>query len=159
MRLIILCAAVSSFFLSACASNPEVPGEFGRADSNKDGYVSTNEWQASGGRELAFMAVDRDRKGRLNEQGFYEAKRLNASVGADAEAARQASDQQVSNDVRDALSKRRDINVHAVRVETYQGNVQLSGVVRTDREKRVIEDVARGAAGSRQVFNTIIIQN
>lgn len=159
MRLTALCAAVSGLFLTACASNPEVPGDFSRADSNRDGYVSLNEWKISGGRELAFMAVDKDRKGRLNELGFYEAQRLNVSVGADAEAARQASDQQVTNDIRNALNGRRDINGYAVRVETYQGNVQLSGSVRTDKEKRSVEDVARGVAGARQVFNTITIQN
>lgn len=159
MRLIVLCAAVSGMFLTACAGNPEAPGDFARADSNRDGYVSLNEWKISGGRELAFMAADKDHKGRLSEQGFYEAQRLNASAGADAESARQASDQQITNDIRTALTGRRDVNGYAVRVETYQGNVQLSGSVRTDKEKRTVEDVARSVAGARQVFNTIIIQN
>lgn len=159
MRLIALCAAVSGLLLSACASKPEAPGDFARADSNRDGYVSLNEWKISGGRDMAFMAVDKDRKGRLSEQGFYEAQRLGASAGADAEAARQASDELISSEIRNALSGRRDVNGYAVRVEAYQGNVQLSGTVRTDKEKRAVEDIARGVRGARQVFNTIIIQN
>lgn len=159
MRLIALCAAVSGMFLTACASNPEATGDFSRVDSNHDGYVSLNEWKISGGRELAFMAADKDHQGRINEQGYYEAQRLNNSAGADAESARQASDQQITNDIRSALNGRRDINGYAVRVETYQGNVQLSGSVRTDKEKRAVEDAARSVAGAHQVFNSIIIQN
>ncbi len=152
-------AGVASILLTACASAPEAPGDFARADSNRDGYVSLNEWRQSGGRELAFMAADKQKKGRLDETSFYEAQRLERSAGADAESARQAGDAQITQDIRTALGSRRDINGYAIRVETYQGTVQLSGSVRSDREKRAAEDIATSVRGVRQVFNSIIIQN
>lgn len=152
-------AGLAGLFLTACASTPEAPGDFARADGNGDGYVSLNEWKQSGGRDLAFMAADKGRSGRLDQAGFYEAQRLDRSAGADAEAARQAGDAGIAAGVRSALAARRDLNGHAIRVETYNGNVQLSGSVRSEREKRAAEDVAAGVPGVRQVFNSIIIQN
>jgi hypothetical protein len=152
-------AGVASLLLSACAANPEAPGDFARADSNSDGYVSFNEWKQSGGRELAFLAADKQKKGRLNESAFIEAQRLDRTAGADAESARQASDAQITQEIRAALAGRRDINGYAIRVETYQGNVQLSGNVRSAREKAAAEEMAAAARGVRQVFNSIVIQN
>lgn len=152
-------AGVAGLFLTACASTPEAPGDFARADSNHDGYVSLNEWKLAGGRELAFLAADRQHAGKIDEAGFYEAQRLNNVAGADAESARQAGDAQLTQGVKAALAARRDINGYAIRVETYQGNVQLSGAVRSDREKRAAEDTASSVPGVRQVFNSIVIQN
>lgn len=159
MRLTVCLAGLAGLLLTACASTPEAPGDFARTDSNHDGYVSLNEWKLAGGRELAFMAIDKDRRGRLDEAGFYEARRLDRSAGADSEAARQAGDAQITQAVRSALGTQRDLNGYAVRVETYQGNVQLSGAVRSAREKQAVEDVAAGVTGVRQVFNSLVIQN
>lgn len=159
MRMTACWAAIAGLLLTACASRPEAPGDFARADSNRDGYVSLNEWKLSGGRELAFMAADKQKKGRLDENGFYEAQRLGASAAGDAEAARAAGDAQITQDVKAALNAQRDINGYAIRVETYQGTVQLSGAVRSDREKRTAEDIANSVRGVRQVFNSIVIQN
>lgn len=150
---------VGALLLCACASRPESPGDFARADSNRDEYVSLNEWRLWGGHELAFLAADKQQKGRLDKSGFYAAQRLNAAAGADAEASRQAGDGQISQSVRSALGARRDINGHAIRTEVYLGNVQLSGSVRSSREKQVAEDIARSVSGVRQVFNSIVIQN
>lgn len=152
-------AGFAGLLLTACAAAPEAPGDFARADTNHDDYVSLNEWKQSGRPELAFIAVDKQEKGRLDEKGFNEAQRLGNSAGADAEAARQAGDGLITQNVKAALAARRDINGYAVRVETYQGNLQLSGAVRSDREKRAVEDVAASVGGVRQVFNSIVIQN
>ncbi|MCC2636604.1 MAG: hypothetical protein K0Q68_323 [Moraxellaceae bacterium] len=159
MRIKACLAGVAGLFLTACAATPEAPGDFARADSNGDGHVSLNEWKQSGGRELAFLAADTQKKGRLDESAFYAAQRLDRTAGADAESARQAGDAQITQDIRAALGARREINGHAIRVETYQGTVQLSGSVRSDREKRAAEDTAASVRGVRQVFNSIVIQN
>jgi osmotically-inducible protein OsmY len=43
-------------------------------------------------------------------------------------------------------------------VETYQRQVTLSGIVRTQQEKLTAEDVARGVSGVTNVFNQIVIR-
>ena len=156
-KIFLACAA--GFLLAACASHPEAPGDFARADSDHDGYVSLNEWKQAGGNELAFLAADNNKKGKLDETAFYQAQRLDRTAGADTDAARKVNDTQITQDIHTALNARRDINGYAIHIEVYQGNVQLSGSVRSDREKRTAEDIANSVQGVQQVFNSIIIQN
>ena len=157
LRQILLCLAVS--LLAACANHaPEAPGAFGRADSNNDRKVSLNEWQLVGGKDAAFLAADPERRGSLTESQFYEAQRLNESVQQNNEAQRTAVDSQITQSVRNALAADRDLSGWAIRVETYQGNVQLSGSVRSDKEKMRAQDIASGISGVKQVFNSITIK-
>lgn len=148
-----------ALFLGACTSNPSAPSPFAQADVNHDGYVSLDEWRAMGGLELAFLAADQTHRGKLNESEFNDARRLNAGAQSDAQSAQKISDAQITAAVQQALAARRDINAWAIRVETYQGAVQLSGTVRSLAEKQAAESVARSAAGTQQVFNNITLQN
>ncbi len=68
------------------------------------------------------------------------------------------TDVQISQAVRSAFAADRDLNGWAIRVETYQGNVQLSGTVRSEKEKLRAQDIAAGVSGVNQVFNTITIK-
>ncbi len=145
--------------LSSCASQrPEATGTFGRADSNGDEKVSINEWQLYGGKDAAFLAIDTARRGYLDESQFYEALRLNEVTQQSSESQRQAVDAQITQAVRGALAADRDLSGWAIRVETYQGNVQLSGTVRSEKEKMKAQDIAAGINGVRQVFNSITIK-
>lgn len=145
--------------LTACAhQRPEATGAFGRADTNGDRKISLNEWQLNGGKDAAFLAIDTERKGSLNESQFYEAQRLNDTTVQGTESQRQAVDAQITQAVRNALAADRDLSGWAIRVETYQGNVQLSGTVRSDKEKLRAQDIAAGVSGVKQVFNSITIK-
>ena len=79
-------------------------------------------------------------------------------TGATAQRQQQMGDEDITNRVRSALSSRRDLNSTALRVETYQRQVTLSGIVRTQQEKLTAEDVARGVSGVTNVFNQIVIR-
>lgn len=147
------------FLLTACAGKPvEKASDFAQADRNGDGSVSQAEWLNSGGSEAAFLAIDRERKGKLDETAYREAVRLADQTGATAQRQQQMGDDDITNRVRSALISRRDLNSTSVRVETYQRQVTLSGIVRTQQEKLVAEDAARGVSGVTNVFNQIVIR-
>jgi osmotically-inducible protein OsmY len=149
----------SILLLAACANKPvEKASDFAQADRNGDGRVSQAEWLNTGGAEAAFLAIDRERKGQLDESAYREAVRMADQTGATAQRQQQMGDEDITNRVRSALSSRRDLNSTALRVETYQRQVTLSGIVRTQQEKLTAEDVARGVSGVTNVFNQIVIR-
>ena len=79
-------------------------------------------------------------------------------TGASTQRQQQMADDDINNRVRDAINNRRDLNAAAVRVETYQRQVTLSGVVRTSQEKSIAEDAARSVSGVANVFNQLVIR-
>lgn len=145
-------------FLSSCMSRPESPGLFAQADLNRDGFVSQNEWQQYGGNDVSFMAADHDHAGKLSESEFYEAVRLNQQSQGNSQAQQKMNDGQTSQLVRAALSSSGDINGYAIKVDTYNGVVTLSGTVRTQKEKQRAEEIASGVQGVGQVFNSIAVK-
>jgi hypothetical protein len=151
----------AGMFLSlvACANKPvEKASDFAQADRNGDGKVSQAEWLNTGGSEAAFLAIDKERKGKLTEDQYRDAVRMADQNGAAAQRQQQMADEDINNRVRQSLSARRDLNSAAIRVETYQRQVTLSGSVRTMQEKNVAEDVARGVSGVSNVFNQLVIR-
>lgn len=145
--------------LAGCASAPlERSADFARADSNRDGRVSLPEWLQFGGGEAAFLALDRERRGYLEEVGFREALRLSDQATQVTERQQENIDDGLSRQVKAALAGNRDLNSWNFRIETYQRNVTLSGAVRTPREKQLAEDVARSVSGVANVFNQIVIR-
>lgn len=50
------------------------------------------------------------------------------------------------------------INLANIKVETFKGNVQLSGFTKTEQEKQGSEDIAKSVSGVKQVFNEILIK-
>lgn len=151
----------TGMFLSivACATKPvEKASDFAQADRNGDGKVSQAEWLNTGGSEAAFLAVDKERKGKLTEEQYRDVVRMADQNGAAAQRQQQMADEDINNRVRQSLSARRDLNPVAIRVETYQRQVTLSGSVRTMQEKNIAEDTARGVSGVSNVFNQLVIR-
>lgn len=151
----------TSIFLGlvACASKPvERAADFSQADRNGDGKVSQAEWLNEGGSEAAFLAVDKERKGKLDEVQFRDATRLSDQSAMNVQRQQQMGDDDINSRVRQALTNQRDLNAAAIRVETYQRQVTLSGSVRTMQEKNTAEDAARGVSGVSNVFNQLVIR-
>lgn len=156
-RLWIGAALLSS--LVACATKPvEKASDFSQADRNGDGKVSQAEWLNTGGSEASFLAIDTDRKGKLSETQFREATRLSDQSSANVKRQQQVTDDDINSRVRQALTSKRDLNASAIRVETYQQQVTLSGSVRTMQEKNTAEDAARSVSGVSNVFNQLVIR-
>ncbi len=152
---------LTSIFLGlvACASKSvERAADFSQADRNRDGKVSQAEWLNTGGSEAAFLAIDKERKGKLDETQFRDATRLSDQSAMNVQRQQQMADEDINSRVREALTSQRSLNPAAIRVETYQRQVTLSGSVRTMQEKNIAEDTARGVSGVSNVFNQLVIR-
>jgi osmotically-inducible protein OsmY len=157
-KLFVLVTAV--FVIAGCSGVPvQRTAEFEKADTNNDGKVILTEWLRFGGLESSFLAADADKKGYLDESQFRQALRYNdEATGKGSERNQKVYDEQISVDVKRALEQSRDINAWNIKVEVYQGNVTLSGPVRTIREKQTSEQLASGVMGVKTVFNQLVIK-
>ena len=144
--------------LVGCAGPIERTADFADADRNGDGNVSLPEFLNFGGSEAAFMAVDVKRTGFLTEAQFREALRYSDRDGAASQRQQVNMDQQLANDINAALGASPDLYPGAVTASAFQGNVTLSGAVRTQKEKQLAESIAQRIARSRAVFNQIVIR-
>lgn len=154
-----LLACLSLALLSACAGTPkEFTADFTNADRNGDQKISLSEFLTFGGTEAAFLATDPKRSGFLDEGQFREALRLADKDGSGAQRQQINIDQQLVADVSAALAGSPDLYPGSVQVLAFQGNVTLTGSVRTQKEKQVAEAIAQRIARSRAVFNQIVIR-
>lgn len=67
------------------------------------------------------------------------------------------NDRATSDRVEDALDAASVYKFPNVHVETFQGNVQLSGFVSTDAQKSAAEKIARQTPGVQQVINSLTL--
>jgi hypothetical protein len=148
-----------AIFVTACSHNqPQRTDDFARADSNGDGRVTLPEWLGFGGAEAAFLAIDRERTGKLDEAEFREALRMSDQGAGVTQRQQQNLDARLVQQIKAALQANRNLNAWNIRVESYQNSVTLSGAVRSEQEKRLAEDIARSVNGINQVFNQIVIR-
>jgi hypothetical protein len=151
--------AVTSL-LGACSTTPvQRTAEFQQADLNGDGRIVLAEWLRYGGAEASFLAADPEHQGFLDESGFRQALRFNdEATGGGAARQQRVVDGQILADTKRALEGSRDLNAWNIAVEVFQGNVTLSGPVRTAREKQAAEQLASGVQGVKAVFNQLVIK-
>jgi hyperosmotically inducible protein len=71
---------------------------------------------------------------------------------------RVADDKKISKDVKTALKKEPVYKFESVDVQTFAGEVQLSGFVNTDEQKRRAEEIARSQPGVARVINGIALK-
>ena len=160
-RYLSACAVLMTLTLfTGCSSAPvQRTPEFERADTNHDGKISLAEWLRFGGMEASFLAADFNHEGSLTETEFRQAVRLNDEATGNGSARQQAVlDSQILADTKAALAQSRDISGWNITVEVYQGNVTLSGPVRTPREKQTAEQIASNVYGAKAVFNQLVIK-
>jgi hyperosmotically inducible periplasmic protein len=95
---------------------------------------------------MLFTACDRDRN-----MG-------NAPVGVERSTGQKVDDKQIATRVKDALDENVAYKFPDVKVNTYNGKVQLSGFVATREQKQQAEDVANRMVGSANVENKISVK-
>lgn len=145
--------------LTACSAPKQKTAEFIKADTNQDSKISLAEWDRYGGGEASYLAVDPERKGALDEAKFRQAVRLNdEATGGGGERQRKVLDSQIASDVKSSLGQSRELNAWNINVEVYQGNVTLSGPVRSSKEKLMAEQMASRVMGVNSVFNQLVIK-
>lgn len=153
-----LVALAAAVLLNGCSTAQVRTHEFGQADANGDGRVVLVEWLRFGGAEASFIAADNDRKGYLEEAQFRQAVRFNDEATGGSARQQKSLDDQIVTDVRRSLEQSRDVNAWNIKAEVFQGNVTLSGAVRTQREKQSAEQTASAVQGVKAVFNQLIIK-
>jgi len=160
MKSLYLVTFIAFFLLAGCSTIPvQRTPEFEKADSNNDGKVLLTEWLRYGGAEASFIAADVNRKGSLNEAQFRQATRLNDEAKGGSNGRNQkVLDGQILSDAKLALEQSRDVNAWNIKVEVYQGNVTLSGPVRSARERQVAEQIVSSVMGVKTVFNQLVIK-
>jgi hypothetical protein len=145
MRLLVIAA---TFFTSATALAQSA--EFAALDRNRDGHLSRIE--ALGAPEIwkRFAQFDTDRDKQLSP--------------AEYAAAREDNDKRVQRDaaltarVKAALGAERAIRTTSIAVETYEGQVQLSGFVPAADMASRAGRVTAGVDGVRFVHNNLLVR-
>lgn len=144
---------------AGCSTMPaQRTPEFEQADVNSDGKIELAEWLRFGGAEASFLAADVERKGKLDETQFRQALRFNDEATGGGARQQKVLDEQIMADAKRALEQSRDVNGWNISVEVYQGNLTLSGPVRTQREKQTAEHLVSRVVGVKTVFNQLVIR-
>src|SRR5579859_549769 len=124
--------------------------DFAALDKNKDGYLSKLE--AAGDREIAkrFATFDADGDGRLSEAEYVYAKQDNER--------RVLRDAALTARVKAALLAEKGIPSLSISVDTYEGQVQLSGFVPAPDIVSRAGRVTAGVSGVRTEHNNIAVK-
>lgn len=123
--------------------------------------VTAGSWSQNGFASAAPRRVSWRRTPRARDTSteFRQALRFNdEATGNGATRRRQVYDQQIAADVKRALEQSREVNAWNLKVEVFQGEVTLSGPVRTLREKQAAEQLAAQVTGVTNVFNQLAIR-
>ncbi|HUJ87508.1 MAG TPA: BON domain-containing protein [Burkholderiales bacterium] len=140
--------------LASAAARADPHDGVERYDSNRDGYVSFDEWRSMGGEPSVFRDSDLNRDGRLSA-GELDAARVRDER---VKAAETAGDAWISAKVTAALLMDRELTISDMRVTTRDGQVRLSGVVHRDDEAQAAERIAWRVEGVRAVVNSLSVR-
>jgi len=126
------------------------PNDFNALDRNRDGYLSRIE--ALGAPEIykRFAQFDADTDKRLSPAEYAAAR--------DDNNKRVQRDAALTERVKAALGAERAIRISAISVETYEGQVRLSGFVPAPDMASRAGRVTAGVEGVRSVHNNLAVR-
>jgi hypothetical protein len=145
MRVLLIVASIA-----ASPAPLAQPAQFASLDRNGDGYLTRIE--AATDPEIAkrFAQFDADKDRRLSQEEYRAAQEDN-----DRRAQRDAA---LTARVKAALVAERGIPSTAISVDTYEGQVQLSGFVPAADMASRAGRVTAGVSGVRAVQNNLVVQ-
>ncbi len=146
-------AGVLSAASASALAVPATPG-FKTYDSNGDGKISLEEFQAQGGPVKAFHDADINRDLLLDTDELANASVRNERVLP----SEYIEDAWITTKVKAVLLKNDVMKGLGVNVETSQGTVQLSGWVDTPDQIARAEKIAHGVEGVKAVRNDLQIK-
>jgi hyperosmotically inducible protein len=124
-------------------------------DANKDSYISVEEAEKLPRFADAFRQADENHDGRLSRDEFIKAHGAYNLQRAGAFAA----DSLITAKVKAALLRDPRASALSVSVETYYGEVLLSGFVADSREAQHVRDIAAGVSGVKQVRDLLVVKS
>ena len=138
----------------AAAALAEPNSDFEAHDSNGDAKISLEEFQARGGEERAFLQSDADRDAKLTRDEFIKS----AASEDQPQSSQPVDDAVVTAKVKALLLKDESVKGLEVDVETHNGTVLLSGLVRNPAHITQAEKIARNVEGVKDVKNELKIK-
>jgi len=155
MRALLIVASLSASAATFGQGSGEPGGgaraaEFAALDRNRDGYVTRVEALADPEIYKRFVQFDADKNRQLSLAEYLAAREDN-DIRAQHDAALTAR-------VKAALIAERGIPSRSISVETYEGEVQLSGFVPWPDMASRAGRITAGVSGVRTVHNNIVVK-
>jgi hyperosmotically inducible protein len=129
--------------------------KFIQLDANADGLLSQDEVKQIRGYAGPFNEADANRDGKLDEREFLKAESLHDR----AYAGRVANDSAITAKVKAALLREPRLDSLDVSVETYRGEVLLSGFVKDQKQRARAVKAASTIAGVTGVKDGMVVRN
>jgi hyperosmotically inducible protein len=129
--------------------------KFIELDTNRDGFLSKDEVKNIRGYAGPFNEADANRDGKLDANEFIKAESLNDR----AYAGRVANDSAITAKVKTALLREPQLKSLDVSVETYKGEVLLSGFVKDEAQRKKALSAATTVAGVTGVKDGLAVRN
>ena len=136
--------------LAAGAAASMQSADFDSLDRNGDGYLSRVEIAAVPDIARRFAQFDSDKDRRLSRAEYAAAREENQR--------RAVQDAALTARVKEALSSARGIPTTAISVETFEGEVQLTGFVPAPDLASRAGRITAGVSGVRMVHNNLVVR-
>ncbi len=141
--------AILGLFAAGAAASVQ-PADFDNLDRNGDGYLSRIEIAAVPDIARRFAQFDSDKDRRLSRAEYAAAREENER--------RALQDAALTARVKEALSAARGIPTTAISVETFAGEVQLTGFVPAPDLASRAGRITAGVSGVRMVHNNLVVR-
>lgn len=155
----LIAAAITGVVFSAPVSAADAvkdgqaqDAKFSKYDANRDGMLSRQELRAIPHYEKSFAQADEDRNGSLSRDEFLKAEAIHDRE----QAAGFVDDSVITTKVKASMVK--EFKNLKVSVETYRGNVLLSGFVDNEAQIQKAVQVASSIKGVRSVKNGLAVK-
>jgi hyperosmotically inducible protein len=126
--------------------------KFNKLDANRDGTLSRQEVRTVAHYEKSFAQADEDKNGSLSRDEFLKAE----AIYDREQAAGFVDDSVITTKVKASMVK--EFKNLKVSVETYRGNVLLSGFVDNDAQIQKAVQVASSIKGVQSVKNGLAVK-
>lgn len=123
---------------------------FTKADTDRNGFLSREEWRRTRGSDRVFAESDENRDGRLDRDEYVKAssyKQRESAVGF-------VDDRVLTAKVKTALVK--EMKTLSVNVDTHEGGVLLSGFVDNQAQLSKALQIASSVHGVKRVHNGMV---
>lgn len=148
-----LCVTPPAFAGDATASGN---AKFQSLDKNKDGFLTKDEVQGiRGDYSKAFDEADANKDGKLDPGEFLKAEAIHERQVTGT----YVDDSIVTTRVKAALLKQPKLKSMDVSVETYNGEVLLSGFVRDEAQRAAAKKTAMRVSGVASVKDAMVVRN
>lgn len=155
MTLLLAGASLAATPILAASEAKEMPKQdFAKYDTDKDGYVSVQEFKAQKKSEEAFKEADTNQDGRLNEDEFVKAR----SIDQRMKAGEIIDDAWITTKIKALLLKEEKLAALKIDVDTRDGAVRLSGKVDKAEQISRAVDIASKVSGVKSVQADLILK-